>query len=131
MEEALLAYLKADSGLSSLVSGRIYWVLAPQGAAKPYIRLLGVGRGIDRAHGGASGLGRRRIQVDIYGTTYLEALTIERAVVALLNNNRFVQSSVRMEAFLDSARDLTEDDAAKTPIIFRQSLDFMVTYATV
>jgi hypothetical protein len=131
MEEALVAYLLSQTSITDLVSSRIHWVQAPQGETKPYITMQVISTGITRAHLGADALSRKRIQVDCYAMTYLSSKAIERAVIALLNNNRIVQGSIRFEAFLDNSRDLTENEAALTPIIYRQSIDLMVTYSTI
>lgn len=129
MEEALLAYLLSQTSITDLVSTRLFWVQVPQGTALSYIRLQVISAAIERQYVDASNLGSKRIQIDCFADTYTKAKAIERAVIALLNNERFEQSSTRIEAFLDNSRDLTDENAAKTPIIYRQSLDFMVTYS--
>ena len=131
MEEALLAYLLSQTSITDLVSTRLFWVQVPQGTALSYIRLQVISAAIERQYVDASNLGSKRIQIDCFADTYTKAKAIERAVIALLNNERFEQSSTRIEAFLDNSRDLTDENAAKTPIIYRQSLDFMVTYSPI
>jgi len=84
IETALITFLKAESGITDLVSSRIHFVKAPQDIAKPYLIIIKISSPRDHTHDGASGLAHPRFQFSAFATTYSEAKEIIAAVQAAL-----------------------------------------------
>lgn len=126
MEEELLSYLLAASGITSLVGTRINWVRSPQGAASPRIVLTRIGGVRDMTLKEPSGLVASRVQVDCYGTSYGSAKNVARAVEARLSGYSGTQNSTCFQGcFLIGERDDYFD--TDTPEkLFRTSLDFTI-----
>lgn len=129
MEESLVAYLKAYSGLTSLIGSnpvRIYWTRAPQAVAKPYVTMQRISGNRDTHMQGVSGLVESRVQVDCYGLTYAASKGVARAVEARISGLAFTQSgTVFQVCILDAERDGYEDDATPDKL-YRTSLDFII-----
>lgn len=85
METALWDVLHRFEQVFLLVANRIYWDLAPQGVARPYM-VLTIVSGADEPHlTGTDGLWDYRVQIDCYGENRPSARALSRAVVSLLN----------------------------------------------
>lgn len=126
MDEALWTLLTGAPAVIAAAGGRIYWGLAPQGAQLPYIVLTRIS-GFDEPHlTGTDGLWRYRVQVDCYGSDRPSAVTLHRAVVALLNGYSTFTGSGITGCFIDSTRDYTEDAASGQ--VSRISSDFNITW---
>lgn len=131
MEEALIAYLLADSGVAALVGTppavqRLYWMQAPQSVAKPYGTLQGISGLRDTPMDGPSGLVESRVQIDCYGLTYNSAKTLARAIEAAISGAAFSQGTTYFQGcFVDAERDGYESDASPDKL-FRVSLDFII-----
>jgi hypothetical protein len=126
MEEALLAYLLAQSGVSSLVGTRAHWGKRPQGEALPGFVMQVISRTPSYVYEGGSDLAEARVQIDCYGANYKAARLLARAVRAPLDGVRFTQSSIRFEAFSLSERDLNEAGTTDAERTFRVSMDFQI-----
>jgi hypothetical protein len=126
MEEAIRAFLLAQSGISGLISGRAYWNLRPQAANLPALVLQVIDRTPVYAMDGSSALAETRVQADCYGATYSQAKLLARAVRAPLDGKRFTQSSIRFEAFRLDERDLSEAGTTEAGRVHRISLDFQI-----
>jgi hypothetical protein len=131
MEEALIAYLLADSGVQALVQAasgpsRIFWTQAPQGVGKPYATLTKITGLRDTTLDGPSGFQEARVQVDCYGLTFGAAKGLARAVEAVLSGLTVTTGGIEFQGcFLDAERDGYEADASPDKL-FRTSLDFMI-----
>lgn len=129
MEESLVAYLMAYSGLTALIGSnpvRIYWTRAPQAVAKPYVTMQRISGNRDTHMQGVSGLVESRVQVDCYGLTYAASKGVARAVEARISGLAFTQSgTVFQVCILDAERDGYEDDATPDKL-YRTSLDFII-----
>jgi len=84
IEQALMTFLNAQSGITDLVSTRIYFRKAPQDVAKPYLVLFKVSGIREHSHDGSSHLAHPRFQLSAFATTYSEAKEIIAAVQAAL-----------------------------------------------
>jgi hypothetical protein len=129
MEEALVAYIIAASGVTALLgttATRVYWGKAPQNVTQPYVVLSRVSGVRDYHQLAASGLIASRVQADCYGITYASAKGVARALEARLSGYRGTTSGeVFGGIFLDAERDMTEDDDSPDKL-FRTSLDFII-----
>jgi len=87
LESALYQYLSAEEGLAD-VSPRIYPVVAPQGAALPYIVHRRVSETRMPHLGGSSGMVRTRVQFDTYASTPDESIATSEILRGLLDGWR-------------------------------------------
>ena len=123
MDEAFWALLAGSSAVQSLVSGRVYWGVAPQGAPPPYL-VLNVISATDNPHmQGAGGFFQYRVQVDSYGADRPAARNLSRAVRGEINGTR--AGEIRLVLF-DAEREIFESGADGRP--FRFSHDYIVTW---
>lgn len=126
MEEALIAILLKSAGMTALVSTRVHWGRAPQGATAPYVVLQVISAGTDFTMQGASGYRQSRVQADAYSQSYTSAKKISRAVTSALSARRTGQIQ---SIFPDGERDLPAADAGEVTNLFRVSLDFMIHHS--
>lgn len=66
--------------LKTLVSSRVYPLVAPQGVAKPYITYQGITRQRENTLAGDGGLSNPRVQIDCYAETYPAAKSLALSV---------------------------------------------------
>ena len=88
LDEALDSYLKSVSGITTLVSTRVYSFSIPQSATLPclVIQRIDTPRELTMDMSGATGtLAHPRFQFDAWATTYASAKAITDAVRAALN----------------------------------------------
>jgi Protein of unknown function (DUF3168) len=80
-EQGLVTFLQADSGVSALVGTRIYPVQGPPDKPTyPFITYLNVANSVEYTFSTEND--RRRVQFDLWGTTY----SAGRALAAALRN---------------------------------------------
>jgi hypothetical protein len=127
MEESLIQLLLADSGLSALVSTRVYPGSRPQGSALPAVVLNRISGGPGYADDGETGLTNTRIQIDCWAATYGQAKLVARAVTASLSDFQgTIGNTVFCSVMLEDERDLREGGGNVPENPFRTSLDFDV-----
>lgn len=127
MEGALRSILTGAAGVTGIVGTAIYWGLAPQDRALPFVVLNTVSGVPDYALSGATGLTGSRVQVDCYAASYSGAKYLARAVIAAVSAYRGEVSSVHFGGiFIDSERDLNEPQQGDTATRFRVSIDLSV-----
>lgn len=80
IEHALRTILAADDGVSGIVGDRIYYVIAPQKTAAPYLIISGVAKAADHTHDGPSGLREARVQMSAFGESYMDVSDLTQAV---------------------------------------------------
>ena len=88
IEQGLLQLVATDTGISTLVSGKVYWILAPKGAAVPYVVLGRVTTKNSYDMVGDTGLREGLFQADCYATDYYDSRAISKAVWNLLKSYR-------------------------------------------
>jgi hypothetical protein len=76
IEHALKTYLEAQSGLTALVSDRIYYVTAPQDVDAPYLVMTKISSVREHCMAGSSHLAHTRFQLTIVSETYRTAKLI-------------------------------------------------------
>ncbi|MCB1476650.1 MAG: DUF3168 domain-containing protein [Rhodobiaceae bacterium] len=107
MEEALIAFLLADSGLTALVGTRVSYAVNQQGAPLPRVTILPVSRVPGYADDGEAGLTEARLQIDIYASSLAAAREIAAAVFARLSAVSAVISGVDFQTI-----ELLDEDAS-------------------
>lgn len=80
IEQALASHLVDDAQLSALVSGRVYYVAAPQEVARPYVVYQRVTAQRMQALDGPCGVARVRIQVTAWADDPAAARDVANAV---------------------------------------------------
>jgi hypothetical protein len=130
MEEDLIQYMLADSGISALVATRIHWDERPQGGGLPDIVMHNLGGPIDYHMQGPSGLEQTRIQIDCWSNkSKAESLAIKRAVKAALSGLRANLSGVEIQGmFIDAYNDAFDAAAEASEHYYRHRLDFIVWF---
>jgi hypothetical protein len=84
-EKAVISRLKAVSGVTSLVSTRIFPHIAPQDAAKPYLIVMRPsGQSNDETYSGLTGVSRTPIVIACVGSTYIESRSLSQPVINAL-----------------------------------------------
>lgn len=73
--------------LSPLVEGRVYFGVAPEGAALPRLILQIVSEGAGFTLTGWNGSSDLSIQVDAWGASYLKALTLARQAFTAMTHD--------------------------------------------
>jgi hypothetical protein len=105
MEQALYTRLSTYAGLVALVSTRIYPLVAPQNATKPYITYSRISTQREYSYSGYSNLQRVRFQISCYAETYAAAKAIAIQVMAAVEAWTAVQA-----AFVENQTDLFEKE---------------------
>lgn len=130
---ALRHYLLADGGIAGIVGTRVFPIKLPQGEIRPSIVYTRISDAGDHHMGGASGLGRPRIQVDSWAQTYDVAAALADSVKERIDGFRgSIQwdenspgNSVPVQGvFFEGSRDLY-DETAK---LHRVSQDYFIAY---
>ena len=125
---AVRALLAADSGVSALVSTRIYAGPLPQNATLPAILYTTIDGVRDGPFDGPNGFVQSRLQVDCLGSAVdqggiLEAKAVLKAVRQALNGYSGTTDGVSIRSVhMDSERDLYEPETA----VPRVSADFLI-----
>ena len=83
LEEAVWARLMGAAAVTDVVGLRVYPVVVPQGAARPYVRYFRVSGPRFGVMAGASGLAMGRIQFDCVADRYATAKTLAQALRVL------------------------------------------------
>lgn len=104
-EAVLRSALVASTAVTSLVSARIYPVLAPATAALPFVTWRRVAIRRQQTLGGPSGMPVTSVEYSIFGTTYEQAREVADAMRSVLdgyggtaNNTEVKQTSLEQES---------------------------------
>jgi hypothetical protein len=84
IEEGLTTQLTADATLETLIAGRVYAVMAPQGVRSPYLVFSKIVEQIGGTLCAQDDIGRDLFQFDSYAKSFFEALTVAKALRASL-----------------------------------------------
>lgn len=126
MEEAFIHLLLSDASVQAVLAQRINWTVGPQsGSAYPRATLQRASSQSDYHSQGSSKYRQVRVQMDIYGETFVSAQLAARAVKRRLSGYR---GGIFQGIFLDSERDLPAADAGDVTRLFRVSSDYIIHY---
>ncbi len=129
MEEALVALVIANTGVSGIADSRIWWARAPRSKPqKPYAVMRRIGNQPDYHMKAASGLHESRVQIDSYGETYESAKSLARALQAAVSGLNDTVSGRRFQGiFIDNERDLSnEEEPGAVKHLFAVSFDITI-----
>lgn len=109
LKSALYSYLSGISGLTSLVSTRIYPDIAPPDASMPYVVYQYVSADHVRNMTSASDFASRRVQFDVYGASALSVDNVFQQLRTALESKRGNIGSENL-AVLSSGIESERDD---------------------
>jgi len=124
-QAALLNKLRANSGVTALISTKSFWEQAPQGTARPYVTLLDVTETRPQLLNGWD-LEAARVQIDVWADTYSSKQAIMEAVLAAIVPGHTTQSHTFQRAdVVMGPRDIAgERDGTLT--VFRKTADLIL-----
>lgn len=121
MEEALLALIRGDAGVQSLLSDRINWVRRPQADSTfPACTLTRVDGLRNYDTKAPAGLVETRIQVDVWGTSYGSAKLATRAILSVVNGYK---GGIFQGIFIDGETDMPDETNDANVRLFRVRVD--------
>lgn len=111
IEEGLVAFLKADAGITAKVAGRIYQKKKPQKPNLPAIVIHRISANRDYDQGGHNGYTVVRYQLDTYAADFAAAKQTADAVRLALSGFRGSMGGVEVSGvFLEGEQDGYDDD---------------------
>lgn len=127
LEEAVVAYLEADSGLSTLIGDGIHALKAPQKAPFPHIVYQRISTNRELTHDQtAKGLTTARIQFDVFAGDYETANDVIAALREALQGKSETMSGLKVQAVLPAlefhANEPDED-------YFRLTVDYRFSFS--
>lgn len=123
---ALRARLIAAGPVNALVGSKVYWSIAPQAAALPYIVLQTISDERPQHLAGYNGARSPRVQCDCFATTYAAARDLAEKVIAAVATPATVGGVQFGRVKAEGPRDLGEDTSSG--FIHRASLDLLVEH---
>lgn len=84
IEQALMTYLLAQSGITGLVGDRIHFASAPQDISTPYIIVSKISGTRQHSHEGADGIASPRFQFSIFDEHYGDCKAVAAQLQASL-----------------------------------------------
>ena len=127
LEEALVAYLEADTGLSALIGDGIHALKAPQKATFPHVVYQRISTERTKTHDQtAKGLTTARIQFDVFAESYKTANDVIAALREALQGKSETMSGLRVQAILPELEyhaDESDED------YFRLTVDYRISFS--
>jgi hypothetical protein len=120
-EAVLRTALVGTTAVTSLVSSRIYPVLAPASAALPFVTWRRSGIDREQALGGPMGMPRVSVEYSIYGTTYEEARQVADAMRRVLDGygGTSDNTEVKQASLEDESDDFVQLAGADLPPVYQ------------
>jgi hypothetical protein len=120
-EAVLRSALVSTTAVTSLVSSRIYPVLAPASAALPFVTWRRSGIEREQTLGGPMGMPRVTVEYSIYGTTYEEARQTADAMRLVLDGygGTLDNTEVKQASLEDESDDFVQLAGADLPPVYQ------------
>jgi hypothetical protein len=120
-EAVLRTALVGTTAVTSLVSSRIYPVLAPASAALPFVTWRRSGIDREQTLGGPMGMPRVSVEYSIYGTTYEEARQVADAMRRVLDGygGTSDNTEVKQASLEDESDDFVQLAGADLPPVYQ------------
>jgi len=131
IEKAIITKLLATPAVVALAGARIYPGSVPQGDAMPAVVVNKISGAPVYTDDGQSELQSDRVQVDAWGSTYTDAVTLAHAFKssACLSGFAGQVAGITIEfAMIDAERTEREGGSNASEYRFRYSVDFLVLY---
>lgn len=118
---ALNTHLRADVGVAAIVGTQVYPGIPPERSVAPFISFRRIAYENVRHLGGLSGLAKHKMQIDCWGATSLDSISVSEAVRDAVDHFRGPMGTEALEirlAILDTQNDDPErpTDAAENDI---------------
>ncbi|MGK2908746.1 MAG: DUF3168 domain-containing protein [Sphingobium sp.] len=121
----LRARLRTDTTVAAIVGTRVDWMVRPEKDALPSVTLQTVSDPRPQHLKGMDGARPTRVQIDCWAATYVAALDLARAVIAVLSVPATISGKRFGNAQVEGQRDLGET-VSDGSFIHRQSVDFVI-----
>jgi len=120
-EAVLRTALVGTTAVTSLVSSRVYPVLAPASAALPFVTWRRSGIEREQTLGGPMGMPRVSVEYSIYGTTYEEARQVADAMRRVLDGygGTSDNTEVKQTSLEDESDDFVQLAGADLPPVYQ------------
>jgi len=120
-EAVLRTAMVGNTAVTSLVSSRIYPVLAPASAALPFVTWRRSGIDREQTLGGPMGMPRVSVEYSIYGTTYEEARQVADAMRRVLDGygGTSDNTEVKQASLEDESDDFVQLAGADLPPVYQ------------
>jgi hypothetical protein len=120
-EAVLRSAMVGTTAVTSLVSSRIYPVLAPASAALPFVTWRRSGIEREQTLGGPMGMPRVSVEYSIYGTTYEEARQVADAMRRVLDGygGTSDNTEVKQASLEDESDDFVQLAGADLPPVYQ------------
>jgi hypothetical protein len=120
-EAVLRTAMVGNTAVTSLVSSRIYPVLAPASAALPFVTWRRSGIDREQTLGGPMGMPRVSVEYSIYGTTYEEARQVADAMRRVLDGygGTSDNTEVKQSSLEDESDDFVQLAGADLPPVYQ------------
>jgi hypothetical protein len=120
-EAVLRSALVSSTAVTSLVSSRIYPVLAPASAALPFVTWRRSGIEREQTLGGPMGMPRVTVEYSIYGMTYEEARQTADAMRLVLDGygGTLDNTEVKQASLEDESDDFVQLAGADLPPVYQ------------
>lgn len=123
LQSALFSRISAAVG-----NTRVYWGTAPQGKARPYVRMNTVSDPRPQHLTGYETARQTRVQVDVFADTYAEARSLSETIITAVANPATVAGVKFGRTKAEGPRDLGED-VDGIGYIHRLSLDLLAEHS--
>jgi hypothetical protein len=125
IEQGLMTLLAGNAPIAALVGTRISWVVLPENSTLPALTFQNVGS-ISSPTFETRGMQRMRVQFDCWGATYLDAITLRKAVETLLDG---FQGTLSDGTYLQNVVSLQQVDFFDHDVrVFRAMIEFRLYY---
>ena len=114
--EALVFLLQSNTGVATMVGGRVYPQLVPQTAERPAIAYQRISHIPEYSHSGFSSLARTRFQLTLEGNTHMEALSLALAVRRALGGKTNTVGDLTVVTMVENETD-GYGDTAMVPVV--------------
>lgn len=133
IEQGLYQLLTAETSVTTLASGGVFWVMAPGKTPVPYLILNRVWTGDLHTMAGFTGVREALFQVDCYSTTYYGARAMATAVRQTLDayqdNLPDTDSTAVLSSLVEKDWDLSYEEGSQKGFVFRTMLQFRIWYS--
>lgn len=119
----LRTFVLADGTVAGLVALRMYPSVLPQAPTLPAITYNTISAIRQNTMDGPDGLPSKRIQIDSWGSTFAQAVSLADAIRQRLDGYRGTMGSTEIKGvFANTERQLYDPD----PKLYRISMDFVI-----
>jgi len=132
IEQGLLSYLTGYTGLTGIISTRVYWMTKPAGVTYPCMTYQRISTPRIPTHdtSGSTGVAYPRFQFDAWATTYASAKAITDQLRAALNGKTgSIGSGTNAITLLSSLVDAEVPDYDAETNLYRSRSDYIIWHA--